>query len=146
LLLVIAYTISSSNYLFDTNFYSTYARLDIFTQVQSNLNLNYWTGAGLGSFNYLFFNVDTFGYPHNILVELFLENGIVGLLLFINLIFYFYREFVINVFSLIILFYFFCSQTSGDISFNGQLLVYTLFYFLFKFSDMNNKSNLLFKF
>lgn len=141
LLLVVAYIFSSGNYLFDTNFYSTYARLDIFTQVQSNLNVNYLTGAGLGSFNYLYFNVDTFGYPHNIFVELFIENGLVGLLLFINLILHFIKLFVINIFSLLILFYFFCSQTSGDVSFNGQLFIYATLFFLFRFSDVNLKVN-----
>jgi hypothetical protein len=134
-LLVSAYFFSSSNYLFDTNFYSTYARLDIFTQIQNNFKMNYLIGSGLGSFNYLFFNVDTFGYPHNIFVELFIENGLVGLFLFTNLSLYFARYFVINIFSLLILFYFFCSQTSGDVSFNGQLFIYAIFFFLFRFSD-----------
>ncbi len=133
-LLYLGYFFSEKNYLFDTNFYSSYARLDLLVQIQKNLNMNYFFGAGMASFNYLYFDVDSFGYPHNLLVEVFLENGIVGLVLLLTLIFYFFRYFEVNIFSLLVIFYFICAQTSGDVSFNGQFFIYLLFYFLYKIS------------
>jgi len=48
---------------------------------------NYIIGEGTGNFGFLFYGSDVQAYPHNIFVELFYENGVIGLLLFLSLLF-----------------------------------------------------------
>jgi hypothetical protein len=112
------------NYLLDTNFYSVYERLNFFDLIKNNLSFNYFTGIGTGGFGIFFFNEDANIYPHNIFVELFVENGIIAVALFVIIIFFYLKNINKNNFLHLIAFYFLlASQTSGNLPSNNYLFV-----------------------
>ena len=112
------------NYLLDTNFYSVYERLNFFDLIKKNLSFNYFTGIGTGGFGIFFFNEDSNFYPHNIFVELFVENGIIAVALFVIIIFFYLKNINKNNFLHLIAFYFLlASQTSGNLPSNNYLFV-----------------------
>lgn len=117
------------SYLFETNFYSVYQRVDIFRFIDS-LDLNLLFGSGTGSFGLLFMGEDVQAYPHNCFLEIMVENGLVGLILFCFCIYYFVKNFSFNILALLCLYYFVNSLASGDI--NGNNLFYILLYLSFK--------------
>jgi O-antigen ligase len=95
---------------------------------------NYFIGEGTGNFGFILFGFDSNGYPHNIFVELFYENGIIGLLLFLSLLFStLWRSVHINnrikrvLFTVSILFFLFASMTSGDITGNPFLFIFIVY-------------------
>lgn len=61
-------------YVFETNFYSIYARLDLFN-LFFNYDFHYFRGSGIGSYSLNFFGKDVVYYPHNIFLELFLKTA-----------------------------------------------------------------------
>jgi hypothetical protein len=138
LIIFLLFLIDQNNYLFDTNFYSLFARQEYFRIAFENLNFNLFKGVGIGSFALVFLGEDIISYPHNIFVEIFLENGLIGLLLLIVLLFKFYINFSLNIISLLILFFLISAQFSGDIPGNNNFFI--LFYIYFAFF-INNKLN-----
>jgi len=81
-------------------------------------NISYFLwGHGFGSFGVFYFHIDERSYPHNLFIELFFELGIIGLFLFLFIIFYNLRFFKINnFFSLLLVFSLFNSMKSGNFS------------------------------
>lgn len=119
----------ADSYLFETNFYSVSQRVDLFHFVD-DLELNWLFGSGTGSFGFLFMGEDVQAYPHNCFLEIMVENGFVGLILFCFCIYYFIRNFSFNIIPLLCLYYFVNSLASGDI--NGNNLFYILLYLSFR--------------
>jgi hypothetical protein len=109
-------------YLFETDFYSLYARLDLFEDL-TNFDFNYIKGAGIGSFAFLISGEDIRYYPHNVFLEIFFENGIVGILLFSILLFLFFRSFKPNMINLLCLYFFISSLVSGDLPGNNNFYI-----------------------
>jgi hypothetical protein len=108
-------------------------RPDLFMMALNDLN-NYFIGEGTGNFGFILFGFDANGYPHNIFVELFYENGIIGLILFLSLLFStLWRSIHINnriervLFTVSILFFLFASMTSGDIAGNPFLFIFIVY-------------------
>lgn len=123
----------SDSYLFSGGLFSIYDRIQLFNVLQ-NINVNKFFGAGTGSFGLLFFDMDIEAYPHNIFVELFIENGFVGLFLFIFLLFLFFKRFSYDLTDFMVLYTFINSLTSGDIVGNN------IFFLLLFFSLSINKN------
>ena len=93
-------------------------------------------GKGTGNYGYLYTGADTKIYPHNIIIELLYENGIIGLILFLGLFSYMFRKtpltnYFINKSCLVIFVYYFLfsAQVSGDISNNFALFIFLIFIF-----------------
>lgn len=80
-------------------------------------------GEGVGNFN-VFFNKDrgTRYYPHNIILELLIENGIFMLIVFLILFYNSLKQ--KSIFIYLILFYFMNANFSGDIILNERLFLY----------------------
>ena len=93
-------------------------------------------GKGTGNYAYLYTRSDTKIYPHNILIELIYENGLIGLILFFGLFRYMYSKtkltnYFVNKSCLVIYVYYFLfnAQVSGDISNNFALFIFLIFIF-----------------
>lgn len=117
----IGFTFSSS-YLFDLNFYSVYARFDILLQVYE-VNWDPMLGFGLGSFGQVILGEDKMFYPHNLLIEILFETGVVGFGIVILLAYYFVKRFTGTVFDYLVIYFFILSMTSGDIVGNNTLFL-----------------------
>ncbi|WP_255261516.1 O-antigen ligase family protein [Bacillus pseudomycoides] len=90
-------------------------------------------GDGIGGFGYNYNDTDARGYPHNIFLEIIAELGLVGLVLFLLLIFrciapYFYRSGKDDSFSysifIVFLFYFLNANISGDLNDNRVMFCF----------------------
>lgn len=116
-------------YLFETDFYSVYARFDLFKAV-SEYDFQYVKGTGIGSYGLLIFGEDIEYYPHNIFLELFFENGLIGLFLFLMILFLFFKSFQPNIINLLCIYFLIASLVSADIPGNNNLfiLLYLSFY------------------
>jgi hypothetical protein len=108
-------------------------RPDLFTMALSNIN-HIIIGEGTGNFGFLWFGTDIDGYPHNIFLELFYENGIIGLLIFLSLLFStLWRSIHLKIrinrilFTSSILYFLFASMTSGDIIGNPLLFIFLVY-------------------
>jgi len=111
----------SGNYLFETNLYSIHERLDLFEKA---LHIdNYFIGSGIGSYGLKIFGFDYYFYPHNIFLELLFENGLIGLLLLLVLIFRFFFRFKLNLVSFLCVYCLLVSMPSGDIPGNNMLFI-----------------------
>jgi hypothetical protein len=137
LILVIVSLFDNNNYLFDTNFYSLYARQDYIRLVYDNFNFNLLTGIGTGAFSIFFFDEDSINYPHNIFLELFIENGLIGLGIFLLVIRSFINNYNVGLFSLLAVFYFISAQFSGDIP--GNNYVFILYFLIILTKPFNLK-------
>lgn len=75
-------------------------------------------GNGIGSFGLLYNNIDARAYPHNILLEIFFELGLIGLFfgLLIFLVTVKKFNFKKNVFSILILFVFLNAMKSSNLT------------------------------
>lgn len=113
-------------YVFETNFYSLYARLDLF-EFFFDYDLQYLKGTGIGSYSLFFLGEDVIYYPHNIFLELFFENGLIGLFLFCLILYIFFDSFKYNIIFFLALFYFITSLVSGDIPGNNNLFILLFF-------------------
>lgn len=133
-ILLIASTLNS--YVFETNLYSWYARIEIFKLIQ-HVNFNYIFGEGIGSFGYVITGEDVKHYPHNIFVEIFFEFGFIGLLIFSILVMRFIRGFHFNPINIGCLFFLIASFVSGDIPGNNNFFI--LLYLSFKLEENKPK-------
>lgn len=90
-------------------------------------------GNGIGSFGYLFNGYDTRFYPHNIILEIMCELGIIGLTLFIIPIIkslwkshkylkYEQNDYYIKITITLLIYYFLNSLVSGDLGFSNMRL------------------------
>ena len=76
-------------------------------------------GYGIGSYNYIVYGIDGRGYPHNIILELWFEAGLMGLLSFILL----YNYVIIRTYiykctnmSILLIYQFLTALTSSNLS------------------------------
>lgn len=109
-------------YMFETNFYSLYARLDLF-KLFLDFDFDFLKGAGIGSYSLSVFGEDVMYYPHNVFLELFFENGLIGVFLFCLVLFLFLRSFKPNIINLLCIYFFLASLVSGDIPGNNNLFI-----------------------
>ena len=85
---------------------------------------NIWFGNGIGSFGILFLNADEYYYPHNLLLEFYIEYGIIGVLLFMLPVLLILRKSSLNYITIATAFYFINSMFSGDIVGNNFLFIF----------------------
>lgn len=111
----------SSGYLFESNFWTISIRLEFFKLL--NNSFNYIIGSGLGSFGLLYGGVDITAYPHNTFLELYFENGLIGVFIFCFILRLFYKSFKPNIVNFLCVYYFLCSLFSGDIPGNNYLYI-----------------------
>jgi hypothetical protein len=109
-------------YLFETDFYSIYARFDLFNAL-SDFDFQYMKGSGIGSFALLISGEDITYYPHNIFLEIFFENGLIGVFLFSLMLYLFFRSFKPNIINLLCVYYLIASLVSGDIPGNNNFFI-----------------------
>jgi hypothetical protein len=122
LLVIILGFLFVGGYMFETDFYSVYGRLELFNNF-SNYNFQYLKGTGIGSYSLLLLGRDEILYPHNIFLEIFSENGLIGLLLFFYILFLFFKSFQPNILHLLCLYYLISSLVSGDLPGNNNLFI-----------------------
>lgn len=101
-------------------------RLAVWSEVITKLpdqKLKLLFGEGVGNFN-VFFNKEKGMryYPHNIILEIFIENGLLILFLFFALFYNSMKQ--KSIFIYLILFYFLNANFSGDIILNERLFFY----------------------
>lgn len=121
-LLIISGFYFLGGYVFETNFYSLYARLDLF-EFFFDYDFQFLKGTGIGSYSLSFFGEDVVYYPHNIFLELFFENGLIGVFLFCLILYFFLKSFKYNIVYFLVVFYFIASLASGDIPGNNNLFI-----------------------
>lgn len=109
-------------YLFETDFYSIYARFDLFNAL-SDFDFQYMKGSGIGSFALLTSGEDVTYYPHNIFLEIFFENGLIGIFLFSLMLYLFFRSFKPNIINLLCVYFLIASLVSGDIPGNNNFFI-----------------------
>lgn len=96
--------------VFDSNSSSISQRLEHLTKSWNLLQspITFIRGIGIGSYSLLTTGIDTRGYPHNIFLEVLVELGIIGLIIFIliflSLIYYGKRNKYISMFVLLFIF------------------------------------------
>jgi hypothetical protein len=122
LLVIILGFLFVGGYMFETDFYSLYGRLELFNNF-SDYNFQYLKGTGIGSYSLLLLGKDEILYPHNIFLEIFSENGLIGLLLFFYILFLFFKSFQPNIVHLLCLYYLISSLVSGDLPGNNNLFI-----------------------
>ena len=130
---LIAIACFSDSYLFDTNFYSLYARFDFISSIQ-NASFNFWKGLGTGSFGLFYYNEDIEAYPHNCFLEYFVENGIIGVFLFSLLLFFFFRNYKLSLINLLVIYTFINALASGDIVGNNLFFIFIYLSFIINFT------------
>ena len=87
-------------------------------------------GHGFGRYGDFYYNNTTFRfYPHNLLLELLIECGIIYLIIFFLYILSFHS---VNVFSYLFYFSFFNAMFSGDILLNESIFLYLSLTFAYK--------------
>ena len=107
--------------LFSTNDVSSGLRFNMFTYSLKQPFESFSTvifGNGIGSFGYLFAGIDQRAYPHNMILEIFFELGIIGLFFGFLIFLYVLMKFNLrkNIFSLLLLFIFFNSMKSSNLT------------------------------
>lgn len=109
--------------LFTTDTFSIMERIN-YTSLFTSGNLNLIVGNGIGSFGWVLYGIDDdIMYPHNIFLELLFENGIVGVIIICVVLIQFYKSFKPNIITFLVLYFFFNSLLSGDISSNNNLFI-----------------------
>ncbi|MBS9784583.1 MAG: O-antigen ligase family protein [Oceanivirga sp.] len=90
--------------------------------------LDYWNktflGYGIGSFGNLYLNKDVIFYPHNLILELYIEGGIPLFAIIIVLFLNFFINFRMNYISISVIFFMINSMLSGDITSNNFLFIF----------------------
>lgn len=112
-------------------------------------------GKGTGNYGFLFGHKDMQMYPHNIFVELLYENGLMGLVLFIAILFsYLFRKNFIKDFwgigtYLIVISYYYLlnAQVSGDLASNFGLFVFLIlkYYQVFYEKELFQLSHIVYR-
>lgn len=97
-------------------------RILLITRLFEN-NFNILKGVGIGSYQLLVTGVDEVYYPHNIILETFVETGLIGLVSLSGFFLYLFRRFRLNLICTICLYYFLNAQLSGDISGNNNFFI-----------------------
>lgn len=106
-------------------------RLGIQAMAIKAINENIFLGAGVGNYGYLYTGKDIKVFPHNIFIEVLYENGLLGLIILLMIIYYGFKK-ISNVKSdyecqfLFISFLYFLinAQFSGDIETNSLLFLF----------------------
>ncbi|MHC8514308.1 O-antigen ligase family protein [Sporosarcina sp. ITBMC105] len=87
-------------------------------------------GNGIGSFGLIFYGFEFYDYPHNIILELMMEQGLVGIIVFLTLLFVVLvksisltrsKDPIYYVWTLVFVYFLFNSFVSGDINSNRML-------------------------
>jgi len=118
--------------ILDFNIFSIYARLDLY-QKSIYYILDNPFGYGFGSFGLLYTGEDVRFYPHNIILEVFVELGIIGMFMFILLIYHGFKSHsTTNIFFYLFLIAFINAQFSGDLASNSYMFVYLFLSVLYK--------------
>lgn len=91
----------------------------------------YLTGLGFGNFGEVYGVYGERLYPHNIILEVLVELGVVGLLLFFLFVFKFLNLKNNNIPGAIGLYYFINAQFSGDFLLNERVFVFTLLSYMY---------------
>lgn len=110
--------------MFDISIFSSLHRIDFFEFIFGNTQHNLYLGNGIGTFGLMYLNEDIIAYPHNIFLEIFFEFGMIGLLLFMAILYVFFKHFALNCITLTVCFFFFNSLFSGDLSSNNFLFLF----------------------
>jgi O-antigen ligase len=93
------------------------------------MNTTLLTGKGVGNYNlFMGHPAGTRTYPHNILLEILIENGIITLTLFILMILLTLKS--RSKFTYLVLFFFINANFSGDLILNEKLFLYINFVFI----------------
>jgi len=100
-----------------------------------NISLNaikdkFFIGHGIGGFSYIFKNIDDRIYPHNMILEIFVELGLIGISFLIYLIVHSFKvlnykkenKIIFSCFSILI-YYFINSMFSGDLFGNSSFFI-----------------------
>lgn len=119
--LVVAY-FTIGGYVFDTGFYSLYDRLDILSAFDGFSGFPVG-GFGVGSFGIITTGIDYLFYPHNLMAEVFFEQGFLGLALLLVLVVIVVRDFQFDLRGYLLIYYFVNSLGSGDIPSNNDFFI-----------------------
>lgn len=114
--------IFSDSYLFDGGNASFIQRVNFFNLIKES-NFNYWLGEGTGAYGIYFNGIDEVAYPHNIFLEVFFENGLIGIGLLILLIISFIVNYKPKLINYCVIFFFLNSLMSGNINGNNLLFL-----------------------
>ncbi len=130
----------SNNYIFDVNFYSVYHRIEYFTKAIAT-NWDPLIGFGLGAFGPVILGEDVMFYPHNLVIEIIFEMGLIGGALFFILFILFVRKFSGSIFDYLFIYYLMLSMASGDMP--GNNFVFILFFcsYIFKSGTVLESKN-----
>ena len=130
LIIVESFLLFSTRYSSGSADYSDVGRLELINGVLE-AQFNIFSGVGIGGYNLYITGFDTLFYPHNVFLETYIEVGVIGLLLFVSMLYSVYRsrhgyKYLYAYF----LFFFFNSLFSGDISSNNLLFIFSALLFL----------------
>lgn len=114
--------IFSDSYLFDGGNASFIQRVNFFNLIKES-DFNYWLGEGTGSYGLYFNGIDEVDYPHNIFLEVFFENGLIGIGLLLLLIVSFIVNYKPKLINYCVIFFFLNSLMSGNINGNNLLFL-----------------------
>lgn len=113
----------SSSYLFETNFFSFFARQDFYNFIKDS-SFDFSKGIGTGGFGMFYTGYDENLYPHNIFLEIFVENGVIGIILFSIIMINYFKNIKIDLIFMLALYTFINSLTSGDIPGNNLFFIF----------------------
>lgn len=101
-------------------------------------SFNFLFGTGAGSFGIELFNMDVIGSPHNIILEVWLEFGLIGLILITLLFFFmiFRRKSSGNISAYVIIYLFLNLMKSGSLQ---EMRVFVTFFILYSYYPNLNK-------
>lgn len=99
---------------------------------------NFFFGTGAGSFGVELYNIDVIGSPHNIILEVWLEFGLIGLILITLLFFFmiFRRKPSGNISAYVIIYLFLNLMKSGSLQ---EMRVFVTFFILYSYYPNLNK-------
>ena len=113
-------------------------RLDMLSFSYSSINRNILFGTGIGSFSKEYNGKDKRGYPHNILIEIWFELGLIGLLLFSFFLFFLFKDINVTFLLWLVLFVFlnaFKSAELGDLRIMFFILSTPIVYQLYNINE-----------
>lgn len=114
---------SSRNILGDED-YSGIARIEMYNKVFDIKSISL-KGTGIGGFSQFMNGVDVLSYPHNIILETYVEIGLIGISLFMLLLIALFRKMDLNSVSFMFcLYFFFNALVSGDINGNNYFFIF----------------------
>ncbi|MFX4153515.1 O-antigen ligase family protein [Aliarcobacter butzleri] len=114
------------------NIYSVLTRIDLYEKSINFILENPW-GTGFASFGLLFLGEDVRFYPHNIFLEILVELGIGGLIIFILFIYNGFKSYSSkNIFFYLFFIAFINAQFSGDLTSNSYMFIYLFLSVVYK--------------